>query len=129
MAKAAPTVDALMASLDHPMKPALQRLREIVLGADGGITEQVKWNGPSFCWNGEDRITANVRGKDAVMLVLHRGVKPKDAAGFAFDDPSGLVTWAAPDRGVVTLKSVEAVDAAAPALADLARRWVRATEA
>lgn len=127
MAKPAPSVDALMTALDHPMKPALQRLREIVLGADPAITEHVKWNGPSFCWNGEDRITANVRGRDAVMLVFHRGVAVKDAAGFSFDDPSGLMKWAAPDRAVVTLKLMAEIDARAADLADLVRRWVRAT--
>ena len=128
MAKAPPSVDALMSALDHPMKPALQRLREIVLAADPGITEHVKWNGPSFCWNGEDRITANVRGKDAVMLVFHRGVAVKDVAGFSFNDPSGLMKWAAPDRAVVTLKSLAEVDARADEIADLTKRWMRATE-
>lgn len=127
MAKAPPSVDALLAALDHPMKPALERLRAIVLAADPAITEQVKWNGPSFCWNGEDRISANVRGPEAVMLVFHRGVKPKDATGFSFDDPAGLMKWAAPDRAVVTLKSTAEVEAAADGLADLARRWMRAT--
>jgi len=100
MAKAPQSVDALLAALDHPMKPELERLRAIVLAADPAIIEHVKWNGPSFCWNGEDRIAANVRGRDAVMLVFHRGVKPKDAAD---------------------------IDTRAGELAEVARRWVRAT--
>ncbi len=127
MAKAAQSVEALLAALDHPMKPELERLRAIVLAADPAITEQVKWNGPSFCWNGEDRIAANVRGKDAVMLVFHRGVAVKDATGFAFDDPTGLMKWAAPDRAVVTLKSTAEIAARAGEIAELARRWMRAT--
>ena len=36
------TVDRLLAAMDHPMKPELERLRAIVLGADPEITEQVK---------------------------------------------------------------------------------------
>lgn len=127
MAKKPPTVDAFMAELDHPMKPVLTRLREVVLGADPAITEQVKWNAPSFCWNGDDRITANIRGPGAVMLVFHRGVKVKDASGFSFDDPAGLMKWAAKDRATVTFASLDEVESRAADLSDLVRRWVHAT--
>lgn len=126
MAKAPPSVDAFMAGLDHPMKPVLARLREIVLGADPAITEQVKWNAPSFCWNGDDRVTANLR-PNAVLLVFHRGVAVKDAAGFSFDDPAGLLKWAAKDRGTVSFASLEGVESRVEALSDLVRRWMHAT--
>ena len=128
MARAAQTVEALLAALDHPMKPELERLRALVLAADPAITERVKWNGPSFCWNGDDRIAANVRGNNAVMLVFHRGVAVKDAAGFVFEDPTGLMKWAAPDRAVVTFKAMAEIEARAGEIAELVRRWMRATE-
>jgi hypothetical protein len=127
MARPELTVDRLMKALDHPMKPELQRLRDLVLGADPEITEQVKWNGPSFCWKGDDRVTANVRGKDAVMLVFHRGVKAAPTDDFSFDDPTGLMQWAAKDRAVVTLKSMAEIDRHAQALAELVRRWMDET--
>lgn len=127
MAKARASVEAYMAGLDHPMKPVLARLRETVLGVDPGITEQVKWNAPSFCWNGDDRVTANVRGSGSVMLVFHRGVGRKDASGFSFDDPAGLLKWAAKDRGTVTFASLDEVESRAGDLADLVRRWMHAT--
>ena len=126
MAKAPRTVDAYMAGLEHPLKPVLIRLREIVLAADPGITEQVKWNAPSFCWNGDDRVTANLR-PGAVLLVFHRGVAVKDAAGFSFDDPAGSLKWAAKDRGTVSFASLDEVESRAADLADLVRRWMHAT--
>lgn len=126
MAKTPPTVDAWMAALEHPLKPVLARLREIVLAADPGVTEHIKWNAPSFCWHGDDRVTANVR-PTAVLLVFHRGVAVKDAAGFSFEDPAGLLKWAAKDRGTVSFASLEDVESRAEALADLVRRWMIAT--
>jgi len=47
-----PTVDTFMAALDHPYKAEVQAVREIILGVHDGITEQVKWNAPSFGYEG-----------------------------------------------------------------------------
>jgi hypothetical protein len=128
MARPELTVDRLMKALDHPMNPELQRLRELVLAADAEITEQVKWNGPSFCWKGDDRVTANVRGKDAVMLVFHRGAKARPTEDFSFEDPTGLMQWSANDRAVVTLKSMDEIDRHADDLTRLVQRWMAETE-
>lgn len=125
MAKA-PTVDGYMVALEHPLKADLERVRAVILGADPGVTEHIKWNAPSFCWNGEDRITANVRGEDALLLVFHKGARSKDTDAFAVDDPGGLLKWAGPDRALVTLKPGEA-EARAADLAALALNWMRAT--
>lgn len=57
-------------------------------------------------------------------LILHRGAKPQDTTGFTFDDPAGLIAWAAPDRGVVVLKGPDDLDAG---LADVIECWLAAT--
>ncbi len=119
-------VDAFMEALDHPLKADLELARRIILAAGPGVTEHIKWKAPSFCWNGEDRITANLRGRGALMLVFHCGAKVKDAAGFAFDDPYGLMKWPASNRALVTLAPGE-TEARSAELSDLARRWMRAT--
>jgi hypothetical protein len=41
-------VDAFMATLKHPHKPAIEALRRIIGGADPSISEGVEWNAPSF---------------------------------------------------------------------------------
>jgi hypothetical protein len=41
-------VNAFMDQLEHPLKAEVQALRAIIKGAHPGITEQVKWNAPSF---------------------------------------------------------------------------------
>ena len=99
-------VDALVAALDHPLKAVIEEIRPALLAADPRITEQVKWNAPSFCYDGDDRVTFNIRPGGPLLLIFHRGVKVKDTAGFAFEDETGLIQWKAPDRGVVTIKSL-----------------------
>ena len=42
-------VDRYLAELEHPLKPAIARLRAAIVGSDPAITEHVKWNAPSFC--------------------------------------------------------------------------------
>lgn len=37
-------VEAFLAALDHPLKPAIEEVRLIIKGAREGITEHIKWN-------------------------------------------------------------------------------------
>ena len=122
-----PAVEAWLAARTPEIRGAAERLRAIVLNAADGVTEHIKWNGPSFCIDGDDRITVGLAPGGGVRAVLHRGVKAKDATGFAFPDDSGLIQWAAPDRGVVAFADEAAVAAKADAFADICRRWLEAT--
>jgi hypothetical protein len=98
-----------------------------LLGADPHITEHIKWNAPSFCYGGDDRVTLRLHPPTRLQLIVHRGARVKDPAGFRFEDATGLVTWVAPDRGVVTLGDMAHIQANREPLADLVRRWVAAT--
>lgn len=130
MAKAVMTVDTFLDNLDHPLKPGILALRKTILALDSDITEQIKWNAPSFCIGGDDRITFRFppKGKAEVQLIFHRGAKSKDTTAFQFTDPSGLVQWAASDRGVVTLTSPEDIAGKTKKLASLAKAWFEATD-
>ena len=81
-----------MSRLDHPLKEGIERLRAAILDSNDAHTEHVKWNAPSFCYAGEDRVTFRLFPRDRVQLVFHRGSKVKDDADtFAFDDDTGLL--------------------------------------
>lgn len=127
MAKTAPTVEAWLAAQTPGISAAVERMRAIALAAADDVTEHIKWNGPSFCIDGDDRITVGLNPKGGVRAILHRGVTVKDIAGFSFPDDSGLIQWAAPDRGVINFADDAAVAANAEAFARLCCRWFEAT--
>ena len=96
------------------LEPVAYRGSKTTLCAGCGhnaITERIKWNAPSFGVDGDDRVTFKLHPPDRLQLVVHRGAKARDMQGFTFADPSGLVRWVAPDRGVVTLRSLDEIAA------------------
>jgi len=118
------TVDAYLAGLDHPLKGVVEAVRSALVGSDPKIGERIKWNAPSFTWAGEDRVTFNIRPKTPLLLIFHRGAKPKDNVGFIFPDESGLLAWKAPDRAVVTIAGAADWEANGATIIGLARRWL-----
>ena len=127
MPKAPATVDELLRALQHPFHDAILALRAALLASNPAITERVKWNAPSFCAGGDDRATLRFPPKGGLQLILHRGAKVKPSAGFRFDDPTGRVTWAAPDRGVLTFDTRDDLLARREEVVALVNAWMRAT--
>ena len=122
-----PAVDSFLDSLDHPLKPTIERLRLAVLDADDAITEQIKWKAPSFCFEAVDRVTFNLRPVHHIQLIFHRGAKAANGA-FHFDASkwAGLLEMIGEDRGQVILHSPEAALARQEDLIALVREWMRA---
>lgn len=67
-------VDAWFDAYDNPQKPNVQRVREIILGADDRITECIKWKSPTFVFKG-NIASFNPRSKKHVSLMFHTGAK------------------------------------------------------
>jgi len=99
-------VDQFMAALEHPLKAEIERLRAIIIGANAGISEQIKWKAPSFCYRGDDRVTMKPQPMSQIQLIFHRGARPNDAADFGFKDNSGLLMWDAKDRAVPSFRNM-----------------------
>ena len=64
-------VESFIASLEHPFKREILALRAVILAADDGIAESIKWNAPSFSTS-EHFATFHLRARDGVQVVLHR---------------------------------------------------------
>ena len=64
-------VDEFLDKLDHPFKAEVQAVREIIKGVKSNITEQIKWNAPSFSYKGAYLVTFNLHAKHHVHLVFH----------------------------------------------------------
>ena len=58
---------------DHPFDAELRRVREIILEADERVTEAVKWQVPTFSYNGN--IVSFSNAKKFVGLMFHRGAE------------------------------------------------------
>ena len=121
------TVDAFLASLEHPQKEAISMVRGWILQCDPSIQEAVKWNAPSFRTS-DFFATFHLRSQDAVELVFHTGAKAKASAvtGLGIEDPSQLVRWLAKDRGLVRLGNYDEVIANQAAFEALVRSWIHA---
>jgi hypothetical protein len=70
-------VQAFLQGLKHSRKDAVEAVREIILSAHSGITEQTKRNAPSFGIDGDARITFRLQPGDRVQLVFHRGAQKR----------------------------------------------------
>ena len=119
-------LDAYLIALDHPRKAEIEQLVVLALGAAPGITGQVKWNAPSFCLGGDDRVTLRLQPSPTLQIIFHRGARAKADPDFRFADESGLLQMVAADRGVVKLGEGD-VAAHADALRQLIARWMEAT--
>ena len=73
-------VDAYMQKLDNPLKYLWEQIREIILGVDSNIEEDIKWGAPTFIYKG-NLTTFNPRAKKFVNLTFHTGAIIKDTDG------------------------------------------------
>ena len=121
------SVETYLAALEPAVRADVDRLRALVLAADPALTEEIKWNAPSFAHEGRDRVTLGLDRKGGYRIVLHRGAKVVDADGFNFIDDTGLAAWPAPDRGVIALKDRARIDSASADITRLIGRWIAAT--
>ena len=119
-------VEQYLTDLEHPLKEGVLLLRTTILASDPAITEHIKWNAPSFRFDGEDRVTFRLQPRGRLQLVFHRGAKVRsDTATFAFEDPSGLMTWLAADRAVIDFPDLATVTTHQAQVGALVARWVR----
>jgi hypothetical protein len=116
------SVDALLASLDHPRAREIDRVRQLVRDADPRIEEGVKWNAPSFRTS-EWFATIHLRARDGVQVILHRGAKRRDDA-VAIADPASLLAWLGADRASVTFRDAADIEARSAAFQEVVRQWI-----
>lgn len=108
-------VDEFLAKLDHPLRKELAALRDIIMKAHPGITEDVKWGGPSFYYKG-DIATFSPRVKDAATLVFHQ------AEGL---NPGAVLEPAPKGKAYARFKSMAEVEAKSKGLQAIIQQWIK----
>jgi hypothetical protein len=120
-------VTKLLDDLKHPLRKEIEQLRLIILSARSGIAENIKWNGPNYSFENNDRISMRVMPPKQLQLIFHRGAKvkaqPKDKL---IKDTSGLMVWKENDRAIMTFKSATEIADSKKALTRIVKDWVDA---
>ena len=119
-------VEPFLAALEHPSKPEILALRQIILGADPSITEGIKWNAPSFR-SSEYFATFQLRAKEGVQIILHMGAKQRSAGApeLAVADPTSLLEWLATDRASVKFRDLEDIGRKRSAFVKVIQEWIK----
>jgi hypothetical protein len=66
-----PEVEQWFDQAGHPLDAVMRRARDIILGADGRVTESIKWKTPTFAYKGN--IASFNPSKNVVSIMFHRG--------------------------------------------------------
>ena len=120
-----PEVTAFLDELNHPLRPAIDRLREIILSR--AVEEGIKWNSPNYSLNDEDRITLRVHPPKQAQLVFHRGAKVKEQPKERLlQGPYPILAWKGNDRAIATFRSLEEVQQNSDVLKDIIAKWLEA---
>jgi uncharacterized protein YdhG (YjbR/CyaY superfamily) len=107
-------VNAWFATYDNPMKPVVQRMRAIILGADKRIEECIKWQAPTFTYQG-NMASFFPKSKQHASLMFHQGAKiPGKHPRLEGDAAQGRV---------VKIASVKEANAAKKDLERIVRAW------
>jgi hypothetical protein len=67
-------VEAWLARYENPMKDVVLRVRDIVLGADARIGECIKWQAPTFTFEG-NLASFYPKSKQHASLMFHTGAR------------------------------------------------------
>lgn len=118
-------VTTFMKTLVHPLKKEIEEVRKMILNAQKGLEENIKWNGPNFQFRGEDRITMRIHPPPHLQLIFHRGAKASaKTKQRLIEDASGLLDWKTNDRAVITFKSMEEIEANKKQLKEIVSKWL-----
>lgn len=107
-------VDDWFATYENPMKPVVQRIREIVLAADARIDECIKWHAPTFTYQG-NLASFFPRAKKHASLMFHTG------ATIPGNHP--LLLGGAGTSRFLNLATIAEANAAREAIASIVRAW------
>jgi len=116
--------------LKHPFRKEIEQLRNYILSANATLSENIKWNGPNYCFDNADRITMRIQpAAKQVQLIFHRGAskqtQPKDKL---ISNKSTMLVWKENDRAIVTFKSLQDIKNGKAELTGIVCEWIDATK-
>lgn len=107
-------VDAWFARYENPMKPVVERIRDIVLAADKRIDECIKWQAPTFTYQG-NLASFFPKSKQHASLMFHTGAH--------IPGKHPLLTGGGSTSRVMKIGSVAEANAAKRDIARIVEAW------
>jgi hypothetical protein len=109
-------VDAYMQDLENPQKELWEQIRDIVLGVDPRMEEDIKWGAPTFIYKG-NMATFNARAKQFVNLTFHTGA--------LISDPEGVLDGDAKEARVFRVTGSEELGRKKAGLEMVVKNWIQ----
>jgi len=119
-----------IAQFNDERKPLVEAVLEAISEECPTLTETIKWNAPSFCYDSKDRMTMMLHKKDRVCLILHAGARPKEdkKAPPLYTDDTELLEWNSNIRATITFFDVTDFLAKRNLFRKAVKRWIEETK-
>jgi hypothetical protein len=129
MKKFSNEVNLFLDQQQHPLRVEIDQLRTYILGSNENITENIKWNGPNYSFNGEDRISMRIYPPKQIQIIFHRGAKAKVLpTENLIPDANGLLVWKTTDRAVATFKNFQSITVSKIYFQKIISDWIFAAQ-
>ena len=124
------THQEFMAKFNDERKELVEALLIAIAEECPTLTETIKWNAPTFCYNGKDRMTFMLHKKDRVGLILHTGAKPKEdkKAPPLYADDTGLLEWNSNIRATISFFDLTDFVSKRDLFKKAVKRWIEETK-
>lgn len=122
-----PAVTAFLNHQPHPLRAEIELLRACTLAAEPTLAESIKWNGPNYSLNNQDRITMKIQPPKNIQLIFHRGAKKQQQPATRLIAPAPeLLVWKENDRAIATFKTCAEIETHRVALTAIIKAWLQA---
>ncbi len=119
------TVKDFLDDLSVEKRDQVEILRSIILETVS-VEEHIKWNSPSYVYEGEDRITFNLHGNDVKILIHCGATRKEDKAGVpVLADDRGIVHWSSDIRGMITFIDKHDIEEKREAFIAVLTSWLK----
>ena len=120
-----PEVTSFLDEQNHPFRTEIEVLRNIILDSNSDLKENIKWNGPNYIFNNEDRITIKINPPKIIQIIFHCGAKVKEQPqNKLIDNDFGLLQWKENNRAVASFKSMNDIEIHKENISSIVKQWI-----
>lgn len=121
-------VTEFLDGLNHSLRKEIEYLCEIILSTDYDLAEGIKWNGPNYRLNGEDRITLRIHPQKQIQIIFHRGAKVKESpTQRLLGSEYNILLWKENDRAIASFQSLQEILEKKQMIREVVEKWIEAT--